>query len=524
MPYQANSGVLTDHNGKAPSNKDLAVERENSTDNHQTPLTSSSDQSKFVGDGWSSATQELLDALPHSSTRGLLYFLVALATVVLPWSMLAKIDETSSARGRLEPKEKTIELDAAVAGKVAAIQVKEGDTVKTGQILVELESEVVRAELQQWQKRRAGQLNRLAKLELIKNQLMLALHTQQRQNRAQQLEKLAQVAQARQNFDSIKALYNLRKETKLAQVEQARQAIATQQAQHQLSKIRLATAQERFPRYELAFEEGIISQDRFLEMRQLAQESQENIGQTLSEIAQAQYRLKEQQSNYQSILHQAESELQQAWLRLKEQERGYQSLVQSGKLAVLKIEEQLKNLETEIATLSSEIAQSESQIESLEFQLNQRVLRAPASGTVFHLPIQGAGDVVQPGEMMVKIAPEGASLVLRAQMATTESGSLKVGMTVNLKFDAYPFQDYGVVEGRLSWVSPDSRKIETKQGQLEIFALEIELGQLDLDSRNKNIALTPGQTATAEVIVRQRRVIDFILDPFKKLQKGGLEL
>ena len=524
MPYQANSGVLTDHNGKAPSNKDLAVERENSTDNYQTPLTSSSDRAKFVGDDWSSATQELLDALPRSSTRGLLYLLVALATVVLPWSMLAKVDETSSARGRLEPKEKTIELDAAVAGKVAAIKVKEGDTVKTGQILVELESEVVRAELQQWQKRKAGQMNRLAQLKLLKNQLILALHTQQRQNLAQQLEKMSQVAQARQNFDSLKALYNLRKETKLAQVEQARQAIATQRAQHQLSKIRLATARERFPRYELAFKEGVISQDRFLEMRQLVQESQENISQTLSEIAQAQYRLKEQQSHYQSIIHQAESDSQQAWLRLKEQERGYQSLVQSGKLAELKIEEQLKNLETEVATLSSEIAQSESQIESLEFQLKQRVLRAPAGGTVFHLPIQGAGDVVQPGEMMVKIAPEGASLVLRAQIATTESGSLKVGMPVKLKFDAYPFQDYGVVEGRLSWVSPDSRKVETKQGQLETFALEIELGQPDLDSRNKNIALTPGQTATAEVIIRQRRVIDFILDPFKKLHKGGLEL
>jgi HlyD family secretion protein len=54
--------------------------------------------------------------------------------------------------------------------------------------------------------------------------------------------------------------------------------------------------------------------------------------------------------------------------------------------------------------------------------------------------------------------------------------------------------------------------------------LEIALNQNFIQSQNKRVLLTPGQTALAEVIVRQRRVIDFILDPFKKLQKGGLEL
>lgn len=50
------------------------------------------------------------------------------------------------------------------------------------------------------------------------------------------------------------------------------------------------------------------------------------------------------------------------------------------------------------------------------------------------------------------------------------------------------------------------------------------LNQDNIKSANKAIPLTPGQTATAEVIVRQRRLIDFILDPFKKLQKGGLDI
>jgi HlyD family secretion protein len=109
-------------------------------------------------------------------------------------------------------------------------------------------------------------------------------------------------------------------------------------------------------------------------------------------------------------------------------------------------------------------------------------------------------------------------------MATSESGTLREGMPVKMKFDAYPFQDYGVVEGKVSQISPTSKVTETNQGQIATFDLEIELKQTCIKTSKGCTALSPGQTATAEVIVRQRRIIDFILDPFKKLQKGGLEL
>ncbi len=167
---------------------------------------------------------------------------------------------------------------------------------------------------------------------------------------------------------------------------------------------------------------------------------------------------------------------------------------------------------------------SKSQIKSLKFQLDQRAIRTPVEGTIFQLPIGRPGVVVEPGQMIAQVAPQGSPLVLKAQMTSRESGFLRVGMPVKLKFDAYPFQDYGIVEGRLSSISPDSKITQTAQGPVETFELEIAIAQTYIQTQNKRIALTPGQTATAEVVVRQRRLIDFILDPFKKLQKGGLEL
>jgi HlyD family secretion protein len=354
--------------------------------------------------------------------------------------------------------------------------------------------------------------------------LTLGVSTQQQQNQAQQLAKQSQVEQARQNLDALKAVYNLNKEEKLAQVNQTQQALDSSKAAHKLASVRFQASQEKVPRYQKAYEDGVMSQDRFKDVQQAAKEEYERLVQARSDISMAQEKLKEQQSTYQKTIHQANSEIQQAELRLQEEQRSYQSLIHTGQLAQLKASEQLKELQTQINSLQSEIAQTGSQITSLKIQLQQRVVRSPINGVIFELPITKPGAVVQPGQRVAQIAPKNAGLVLKATMPNQQSGFLKVGMPVKVKFDAYPFQEYGIVPGKVAWISPDSKVTQTPQGNIENFELEIALARQYIQNGNKRIALTPGQTATAEVIVRERRVIDFILDPFKKLQKGGLDL
>ena len=473
---------------------------------------------------WSYATKELLDSLPQVWTRGLLYFLVIFVGIALPWAVLSKVDETGTARGRLEPLGKTIRLDAPVTGTIKTISVKEGDRVKAGQSLVELESELVRAELEQLQEKLEGQQNRLHQLKILQSQLQLVLTTQQQQSQAQELEKQAQVEQARQNLEALENSYSLQKEEKLAQVNQAQQNLEHSRTADKLLDLRLGKARREVQRYRQLWEQGVVPETDVVDKEDLAEEKQQLQEQAASDVEQAKLVLAEQQSSYEKMLHQAQSDINQAQLRFEEQQRGYKSLVHSGKLAVLKSEEQLQNLETEITTLTAEVAQSKSQVASLQYQLAQRVIKAPVEGIVFELAIQRAGAVVQPGSTVAEIAPEGTPLILRAQMATTESGSLREGMPVKMKFDAYPFQDYGIVSGELIEISPTSTVMETEGGQSATYDLEIELDKNCIPTPNKCVVLRPGDTATAEVIVRQRRVIDFILDPFKKLHEGGLEL
>ncbi|AKG20545.1 HlyD family efflux transporter periplasmic adaptor subunit [Calothrix sp. 336/3] len=473
---------------------------------------------------WFYGTEELLDALPRRWTRSFLYFLVIFAAIALPWTMFSKVDETGNARGRIEPKGATQKLDSAVGGSVTAVRVKEGEVVKAGQVLVELETDVLQTELQQAQTKLEGEKNRLEQLVLLQNQLQLSIRVQEQQNKAQELEKIAQVNQAKQNLNTKQSNYNLQKLEKKALVSQAKQQINTAKDEQLSAASRLQIDTRQVERFSKIVQDGAVSENQVDQLRKEAQESKRQYEKSQSDFKQAQLRLNEELSRYQTTISQLESDIKQAKLQLQEQQSSYQSLVQGGKLTLLKSQEQLKDLQGQVTTLRSQIAQSTSQVVSLKLQIGQRILRSPIDGTIFALPVSKPGAVVQPGQMVAQVAPKNTAFILKAQMPSQQSGFLKKGMPVKIKFDAYPFQDYGVLTGQINWISPDSKIQEINQGKIEIYELEVTLDKSYLQAENKRISLTPGQTATAEVIIRQRRVIDFILDPFKKLQKDGLQL
>ncbi|GAX39892.1 HlyD family secretion protein [Tolypothrix sp. NIES-4075] len=469
-------------------------------------------------------TEELLDALPRVWTRGVLYVLVGFAVIALPWASISKVDETGSAKGRIEPKGATQKLDSQAGGSVKAVRVKEGDTVTAGQVLLELESDILQTEMQQAQEKLSGLQNQRVQLDVLKKQLQLTLGVQEQQNQSQALEKMSQVNQAKQNLDAKRSTYNLQKLEKQALVNQAQQQISTTENDQKSAQARLDIDSRQVQRFSQLVNDGAVSANQVDQLKKEEQESKRLYERAQSDIKQATLRLQEEQNRYQATISQLESDIKQAKLRLQEEQNSYQSLLQNGQLALLRNQQQLKDLDTQIGALQSQIAQAGSQITSLKLQMQQRVVRSPIDGVIFELPTTKAGAVIQPGQRIAQIAPKNSGFVLKANMPIQDSGFLKVGMLVKVKFDAYPFQEYGVSQGKVTWISPDSKASVTPQGTIENFELEIALDKQYVQNGEKRIQLSAGQTANAEVIIRQRRVIDFVLDPFKKLQKGGLEM
>jgi hemolysin D len=560
-------------------NADLAT---NFGTNLSTQFTSIAQTTLTRLNDWSDSAKELIDMMPLPWTRGLLYSLVICLGISIPWACLYRMDEIGTARGRLEAKGNTIKRESDLENSVAVVKVyvKKGEVVKAGQTIMELDSKNVREQISQNQLKIDGGQQRLNQFMLMKNQMGLGTNAQQQQNGALLLEKQSQIAQAQQSIRNLdtnsrsqiaeklaqlrqaeqaladrQSSYDLQKAEKLTQVRQAEQAAIAAQTSYTLAQNRLKDAQNELLRYTRLYQTGAIAEVKTKEIASLSQErnqifsqsaanlqqsklqvkeQQENyqklIQQTRSDIAQAKLRLKEQQEAYQGTIARSQSDLSQAKLRLTEQQRGSTSLVKGGNIAIIKTDQQLKEIESQIVTLKSEIDRDRAQNNSLTRQLDKYTIRANTDGIIFELPIDREGSVVQPKQLIAEIGSNINGLVFKGEIPANQSESLRsssgngqvagnIQKDVKLKFDEFPFESYDIVKGKLTWIAPNSKVTQVAPGvNIASYDIEVQLSQDCVKHERSCIPFRSGQPATAEVVIRNRRIIDFILDPFRKLR------
>ena len=181
---------------------------------------------------------------------------------------------------------------------------------------------------------------------------------------------------------------------------------------------------------------------------------------------------------------------------------------------------QLRALKGPVAeTLEQEnrLTRLQSEITSAELSLRQTMVIAPVTGTITSLDIRGAGAVLQPGQSIATIAPAGARLLVEAHVPNKDIALVEKGLPVKVKFDAFPFQDYGIVPGTIAEVAPDA---EANKETGSFYKVMIALAQTNITSKEKAIPLRPGLTLTAEVVTDRKSILNLMLEPFREL-KGG---
>jgi HlyD family secretion protein len=148
---------------------------------------------------------------------------------------------------------------------------------------------------------------------------------------------------------------------------------------------------------------------------------------------------------------------------------------------------------------------------------NFLLIVAPVSGIITDITSTQPGDKVQANMPLGGIAPNGAKAVVKIEIAENDRAFLREGQPVKLKFAAFPYQRYGVINGTLEYISPATKpQPQTKQ---PVYEGRVTLERDHVVVADTKYPLRYGMTATAEVVVRERRLIDLALDPFR--QVGG---
>lgn len=404
--------------------------------------------------------------------RLILWTIIGAVVLALSWATFSHVDVVAVAEGRLTPTGRLRSVEAAESGIIRAISVREGQAVRSGQPLIELDPTLASADLD------------TARLELATARLA----------RARSDAILSYLANGRAAFtppaEADPAAIAAEREVVDARIREYEARLAGLDARAAAARAAAAMSAENVARYEetqpLARQQLTARQD--LERRGYG----------------ARLRVLEQEERYISLSRELAAERHResearAQIGLIGRERVQIMQAFRGEAAREKAE-----AESVVGTRAGSLVKAD-QRQSLQ------VLQAPVSGTINEVSVTTIGELAEAGQPLITIVPEGEELIVEALVLNRDVGFVSPGSRAIVKLEAYPFTRYGSLEGVLEHISPDAI-VDERRGLVFPARVRIVRHKLRL-APGESPRLQPGMAATAEIVVSRRRVIDYLLSP-----------
>jgi len=401
--------------------------------------------------------------LPRSTrgwSRVTVWSLIGLTAFSIVYGITARLDSSVTASGELRPTGGVAEVSPPFNSLVQRVLVKEGESVKAGQLLVVLREKVnlqqfdnVQRQRQLWRKRTA----------LIADQLGLApLPAGQDESNRQLTQEKLEVA-LRQNS---------------AKEEQQRIQINTSQARSDLAglKSRLTIDRNITRRMEQLLKQGAISR---LEVD----------------------RQHERLSELESAVQRAELEVASS------SRREIESQYKINQIGVANA----KELFTSYDNARQQLIEANSRVADLEDRLVMGRIKATISGKIFDLNAR-VSEIALASRPVMKIIPQNG-LVAEIHLTNKDIGWVKIGMPVEVRVNSFPFTEYGSIQGRLIRVSDDRFPADQETPQ-QYYKAKVTLSRTILKKGEKEYPLKVGMSISALVQIGSRPAISLVSDRF----------
>jgi HlyD family secretion protein len=434
----------------------------------------------------------ILTAVPWRFTQALVYSMVALVCTALVWSFFGHADVLVTSGGALVPASDVRRLYAPIDGELSNIYIAAGQPVNKGDVVARLYAR--------------------GAIEAAKNALEARL-------------KLEDAERDWKEFPEKKALMEHRvaalKEAVEVEERQHRQRLAegtsrlaqSQSAQQQEARANLdearrarGAAKDEADKYARLFAMpggGGVSQLQVEGKKNALLAADNAVRVAQSRIAELGARQGAESTQARSELETSGQELAKLRLQLEAAEREMDNA------------EDKMRLQVQTARLVADAA-ARIKFENIDKE-NFLLIVAPVDGVITDVTSTQPGDKIQANTPLGGIAPKNAKPIMKIEIAEHDRGFLREGLPVQLKFNAFPYQRYGLIRGTLQFISPATKP--SPQSRQPVYEGRVTLDQDHYKVGETVYPLRYGMTAVAEIVVRERRIIDLALDPFRNI--GG---
>lgn len=425
------------------------------------------------------AILEVTETPPSPTGRLVMWSILTLLVVGIAWAILGHINEVAVAPGKVIPTGQVKTIQVKNKSIVKEIHVKEGQHVEKGDTLVVMDPTSTDADYDSLNKRAAYYALDIQRLEAELNGTSFSPKSDPN------LEL--------KDITAEQSLYQSRVSQHRAEMEAAANAVNQKQAALNAERVNL---------------------NKYDEMLEIAKEKERRLIELSKENAISEFQLFEQTSqriNYEKtaaaqldLINRAEAELSEAQAKLSNLDAAYKkdvmaSLVESRKQYYALTEESKKADE------------------------NQRLstVVAPCSGTVYNLAVHTEGGVVTDAQPLMVIVPDGVELEFEVWAENKDIGFIKEGQEAEVKVATFNFQKFGMLTAYVDEISADSNSDKSDPEKNKRFRLLLKLDENTL-KENPDIHINPGMEVTAEIKIKEKRIIEFFLDPFRRYTHESL--
>jgi adhesin transport system membrane fusion protein len=240
-------------------------------------------------------------------------------------------------------------------------------------------------------------------------------------------------------------------------------------------------------------------------------------------------------------LNDATGALEDALKLAREELQMNQGLLKSGdvsRLEVMRALRQVSELEARLSEVRNKYAQEarqevtrlEDELSSQRYKLEERRsvlehtdLIASVAGIVKYLRVNTIGGVLRAGDELMRISPTESDMVIEAKINPVDIGQLELGLPVLVKLDAFDFSVYGMLTGKLTYLSSDTLVEQGANGQtMSYYRAHVRIDANQANVMLARVSLKPGMTSTIDIKTRTRSVLRYLLKPVIKTFSGAL--
>ena len=426
------------------------------------------------------AALELQETPVSPVPRVAMWLLIAFACIALLWSIFGHLDVVATAQGKIVPNEMVKTIQPMETSVVKMIHVKDGQTVKAGDVLIDLDATATGADTVRLQNDLV-----VARLQSARAQAFL----RGMDGEEPVLEPLAEIDPDRWSeeyrmLDSQWREYRAKLERIEADIARAEADVRSNRELVNTLERTVPIARDRAEVFKGLYEQEVVSKQDYLEKEKARIEGE-------GQLASQSEKLQESQAALQGAMKQKASLTSETRRTILDSQREADQKVTTNAQELIKAQQRHKLMK----------------------------LVAPVEGTVQQLAVHTVGGVVTPAQVLMVIVPRDYPLEVEAYVENKDIGFVNAGQEAEIKIETFPYTKHGTIHGEVKHVSSDAIDDE-KRGL--VYSSRVKMERATIPVENKIVNLGPGMAVTVEIKTGKRRVIEYFLTPLMQHSSESL--